>query len=283
MRRPIRRLTIALRLLAVLALIECPLGSRAAGDGSPNSFAPQSRRANSVVMDVDFTEQAAEGGADALDIVGTIQLILDRIAARTAPRDSWGDPRSIIWMPVNAQHECQSLNDTAILEVYVARFISYTRQWVVVGHQHSEADLSFRLIDCSGRELMRFPQSDAEYASASFSPYFFSISGTAAAIALATSTNHNNNLTIAAIISAVNSYGSLQPNIGAHDPLDAQELALFRLVGNIPGKDVPPPAPGTVSSLLQTCKFFGQPGGHIALTCPSEGSGARKVQGTPRS
>jgi len=228
-------------------------------------------------MDVDFTEQAAAGGTDALNIVGTIQLILDRVAARTAPRDSWGEPRSIIWMPVNAEHECQNLDDTAILEVYVARFISYTHQWIFIGHQHAEADLSFRIIDCAGRELMRFPSSDAEYGSATFSPYFFSIGGAAAALALATSASHANNLTIAAVIGAVNSYGPLQANVGAHDPLEAQELALYRLVGNIPGRDVPPPAPGSISSLLQQCRFFGQPGGHIALACPTEGSGTGQV------
>ncbi len=227
-------------------------------------------------MDVDFTEQAAAGGADAINIVGTIQLILDRIAAHTAPRDAWGDPRSIIWMPVNAQHECQSLGDTGILEVSFARFTSYTRQWIFVGKQHAEADLSFRLIDCVGRELMRFPDNDATYGSASFSPFYFSISGAGAAIALVTAASHpNSNLTIAAVIGTVNSYGPLQANIGSHDPSDAQELALFRLMGNIPGNSVPPPAPGTVASMLEQCRFFGQPGGHIALTC------LRRVQVQP--
>jgi hypothetical protein len=227
----------------------------------------QSRRENSVVMDVDFTEEAQGGGTDVLTIVGTIQLILDRLAARTAPRDKWGDPRSIIWLPVTAQRECQNAGDTAILEISVARFVSYSRQWVMIGHQHSEVDLAFRLVDCAGRELLRFPHSDATYAQADFSPYFVSISGTAAVVALATA--HASDIGVAAIIGAVNSYGALQANVGQHDPQDAQELALFRLVGNIPGQNVPPPAPGTVASVLSACRFFGQPGGHIALTCPS--------------
>lgn len=230
------------------------------------AFAAQSRRANSVVMDVDLTEEAQGGGADLLTIVGTIQLILDRIAARTAPRDQWGEPRSIIWLPVTAQRECQNAGDTAILEVSVARFVTYSRQWVMIGHQHSEADLAFRLIDCAGRQLMRFPNSDAAYGQADFSPYYFSISGTAAVIAVATA--HANDLGIAAVIGAVNSYGALQANVGQHDAQDAQELALFRLVGNIPGKNVPPPARGTVASILEACRFFGQPGGHVALSCP---------------
>jgi hypothetical protein len=230
------------------------------------AFAQQNRRANSVVMDVDFTEEAQGGGTDLLTIVGTIQLILDRVAAHTAPRDPWGEPRSIIWLPVTAQRECQSAGDTAILEVSVARFVTYSRQWVMVGRQHSEADLAFRLVDCAGRQLLRFPDTDAAYAKADFSPYFVSISGTAAVVTLATA--HASDIGVAAIIGAVNSYGALQANVGQHDTQDAQELALFRLVGNIPGRNVPPPAPGTVASILSACRFFGQPGGHIALACP---------------
>jgi hypothetical protein len=227
--------------------------------------AAQSRRANSVVMDVDLTEQAQQGGVDLLTIVGTIQLILDRIAARTAPRDTWGDERSIIWLPVTAQRECQSGEDTAILEVSYARFVTYQKQWVFIGRQHSEADLAFRIIDCAGRQLLRYPNSDATYGEASFSPYYVSVVGTAATIAVATA--HSNNVGLAYFVGLVNGYGPLQANIGAHDTSDLQELALFRLMGNIPGKNVPPPAPGTIASLLEGCRFFGQPGGHIALGC----------------
>lgn len=226
----------------------------------------QSRRANSVVMDVDFTEQAQGGGADLLTIVGTIQLILDRIAARTAPRDMWGDERSIIWLPVTAGRECQSGGDTAILEVSYAKLVTWQKQWVFVGKQHAEADLAFRLIDCAGRQLLRYPNTDATYGSASFSPYYLSVVGTAATVAVFTA--HENNVGIAAFIGLVNGYGPLQANIGAHDVSDLQELALFRLMGNIPGKNVPPPSPGTIASLLEQCRFFGQPGGHIALGCP---------------
>jgi hypothetical protein len=233
------------------------------------SFGP--RRQNAVVMDVDFTEQAAAGGTDALNIVGTIQLILDRIAAQTAPHDEWGEPRSILWLPVTPERECENPDDTAILEVKVARFIQYTHQWVIYGLQHSEADLSFDLLDCSGRVIMRFPNNGTTYGSASFSPYYLSLGGTSAVLAFSSAFSHSNsNLGIAAVVGAVNSYGPLQANIGSHDPLELQELALFRLVGNIPGKNVAPPAPGTVSSLLEKCNFFGQPGGHIALNCPAQ-------------
>jgi hypothetical protein len=228
--------------------------------------AAQSRRANSVVMDVDLTEQAQGGGADLLTIVGTIQLILDRIAARTAPHDMWGDERSIIWLPVTAERECQTSQDTAILEVSYARFVTYQKQWVFIGRQHSEAQLAFRLIDCAGRQLLRYPNSDATYGSASFSPYYLSVVGTAATVAVFTA-HSNNNVGLAYFIGLVNGYGPLQANIGAHDTSDLQELALFRLMGNIPGKNVPPPAPGTIASLLEGCRFFGQPGGHIALDC----------------
>jgi hypothetical protein len=235
---------------------------------TPSPDPQMNRRANSVVMDVDLTEQAQAGGSDAIDIIGTIQLILDRVAARSAPHDRWGDPRSIIWLPVTAQRECQSPADTAVLEVSYARFVTYQRQWVLVGKQHSEADLAFRLIDCAGRELLRYPHTDATYGTASFSPFYVSISGTAATIAVFTL--HADNLGIAALVGTVNGYGALQANIGAHDNSDLEQLALFRLMGNIPGQNVPPPAPGTVASLLERCRFYGQPGGHVALTCPPD-------------
>jgi hypothetical protein len=232
---------------------------------------PQTRRQNSIVMDVDLTEQAAAGGGNALDIVGTIQLILDRIAAQTAPRNQFGDQRQIIWLPITADGECQSPRDTGILEVRVARFVQYAHQWIVVGVQHSEAQLSFQLLDCAGRVILAFPNNGATYASASFRPYYVSLTGASAIYALAAALNHsnNNNLGVAAVFGTINAYGPLQANVGAHDPIEMQELALFRLVGNIPGKNVPPPAPGTVSSLLDQCRFYGQPGGHIALECPS--------------
>jgi hypothetical protein len=220
-------------------------------------------------MDVDLTEQAAVGGSDALDIVGTIQLILDRVAAQTAPRNQYGDQRSVIWVPVTSLGECQSPEDTGILVVSFARFFEFTHQFVFYGFQHTEADLSFQLMDCLGRVIMRYPSNGAQYASASFNPYFISVSGIGAVLVLANAAR-SNTLSSAAVVAAVNSYGPLQANIGSHDPTAMRELALFRLVGNIPGKDVPPPKPGTVSSILQRCRFFGQPGGHIALTCPGQ-------------
>jgi hypothetical protein len=225
------------------------------------------RRMNSITMDVDFTEQAAGGGADAINIVGTIQLILDRIAARTAPDNKFGQPRSILWLPVTAQRECQDGTDAGILEVRVARFLGYNHQWIIYGRQHEEADLSFRLLDCSGRQILAFPSDGSSYASASFSPYYVSVGGTAAAIALASS--HSDNVTIAASIGVVNAYGPLQANVGAHDPMEMQELALYRLMGNIPGSHVPPPAPGTVADLLDRC-WFGTAEQHFAFACPPQ-------------
>jgi hypothetical protein len=236
----------------------------------PSTTSAQTRRQNSIVMDVDLTEQAASGGAGALDIVGTIQLILDRIAAQSAPRNQFGDERQIIWLPVTSQGECQSERDTGILEVRVARFVQYTHQWIVYGVQHAEAELSFQLLDCAGRVILAFPNNGATYASATFQPYYVSLTGISAIYALSAALSHanNTNLGVAAVFGTINSYGPLQANVGAHDPTEMQELALFRLVGNIPGKNVPPPARGTVSSLLEECRFFGQPGGHIALECP---------------
>jgi hypothetical protein len=56
-------------------------------------------------------------------------------------------------------------------------------------------------------------------------------------------TSHANNVTIAATIGVVNAYGPLQANVGAHDPMEMQVLALYRLMGNISGRHVPPPTP----------------------------------------
>jgi hypothetical protein len=247
----------AVAVLLVLVLI----------DATPSPTpTPGPRHANSVVMDVDLTEEAAGGGSDELDIIGTIELILDRVAARTAPLNSFRQRRSILWLPVNGNRECQDPDDAGILEIYVARFVQYTHEWVVVGLQHAEVDLSFELLSCSGKVLLRFPGGSAEYASASFSPYFISLGGAAAVVELSTAARQNN-LNTAAVVTAVNSYGPLQTNIGMHDPTEAQELALFRMIGNIPGTDVPPPAPGTVASLLEQCRFTTSGGGAIGLAC----------------
>lgn len=137
------------------------------------------RRRNSIVMDVDFDEWAAVTNSDIIDIAGTLQLILDRIAAQTAPTNDFGEPRSIVG---------------------------------------------------EGR----------------FAPYFLSLT-----------------------LAVINNYSTLQANIGAHDPNNLRLLALFRLVGNIPGAAVPPPAPGTVTALMQSCTFGADPDGVIRLHCPS--------------
>jgi hypothetical protein len=226
---------------------------------------PGPRQQNSVVMDVDITERAS-AGSGALDIIGTIQLILDRIAARTAPRNRFGQPRPILWLPVTGDRECEHSYDSGILEIDVARYVQYTHQWIVFGLQHSEVDLSFVLLDCAGRVLLRFPSNGADYASTSFNPYFVSLAGTAAVVELSTAARQNN-LNTAAVVTAVNSYGPLQTNIGEHDPTEAQELALFRMVGNIPGQHVPAPAPGSVASLLETCRFTGYLGVPTGLVC----------------
>jgi hypothetical protein len=222
------------------------------------------RRANSVVMDLDLEEYASMSSDP--DIVGTIQLILDRIAAQTAPLNRFRQPRSIVWLPVNANKECQSQADAGILEITYAHFTTYNKQWVLIGRQSDEAQLAFQILDCSGRVILQFPDNGAIFARARFSPYYLSIAGTAAAIAV--STAHANNLSIAATISIINGYGPLQANIGEHDPGAAAELALFRLMGNIPGKDVPPPAPGTVANTLGRCHFYPRAtDGSIALRC----------------
>jgi hypothetical protein len=227
---------------------------------------PGPRAVNSVVMDVDITDRASAGGSGTLDITGTIQLILDRIAARTAPRSTFGQPRSILWLPVTNDRECQHSYDSGILEIDVARYVQYTHQWIVFGLQHAEVDLSFTLLDCAGRVLLRFPANGADYASTSFNPYFVSLGGAAAVVELSTAARQNN-LNTAAVVTAVNSYGPLQTNIGMHDPTEAQELALFRMIGNIPGTNVPPPAPGSVASALERCRFTGYRGIPTGLVC----------------
>lgn len=63
--------------------------------------------------------------------------------------------------------------------------------------------------------------------------YYLPVTGTIGVIALANA--HSNNSSIAAVIGVVNSYSTLQANIGAHDPNRARLLALYRLLGNIPG------------------------------------------------
>jgi hypothetical protein len=223
------------------------------------------RRRNSVVMDLDFEEQASASGGDGIQISGTIQLILDRIAEQTAPLNLYGTPRSILWVPVTADKECHDSTDAGILEVRVARFVSQDRSFVVIGHQVVEADLSFRLFDCAGRELLTYPTDGSSYGVARFAPYYFSVTGTAGAVALATAGSNNNSL--AATVGIVNSYGSLQANIGAHDTNNARLLALYRLIGNIPGDKAPPPAPGSVASLLGACAFRVDTDHYIRLHC----------------
>jgi hypothetical protein len=53
--------------------------------GAPPKPPGDLRRRNSIVVDVDFEESAAAVNSDVIDIAGTIQLILDRIAAESAP------------------------------------------------------------------------------------------------------------------------------------------------------------------------------------------------------
>lgn len=223
------------------------------------------RERNSIVMDVDYVEQAVASGGDGVDIVGTIQLILDRIAAMTAPLDLYRTPRSVLWVPVTPKKECESSTDAGILEIRVARFVGRNQNFIFVGHQIEEADLSFRIFDCAGREVLAFPGDGSSYAVARFAPYYISITGTAGAIALANAGSSNGS--IAAALGIVNSYGPLQANIGAHDPNNARNLALFRLIGNIPGDKVPPPAPGTVASALETCAFRADTDDYIRLHC----------------
>jgi hypothetical protein len=224
------------------------------------------RRRNSLVMDVDFEETASSVNSDELDIVGTIQLILDRIAAQTAPLNDFGQPRPIVWVPLTGDKECHDSTDAGILEIRVARFIAQQRNFIFVGHQIEKADLAFRLFDCSGREILHYPlDPSSQYAESSFSPYFLSLTGTVAVVALANA--HSNNSSIAAVLTVINDYSVLQANIGYHDPNNLRLLALYRLMGNIPGTAVPPPAPGTVASLLQTCGFTADADNVVRLQC----------------
>ena len=224
------------------------------------------RRRNSLVMDVDFEESAAQVNGDVIDITGTIQLILDRIAAQTAPLNDFGEARNIVWTSLTGDKECRNSTDAGILEIRVARFVGRQQNFIIVGHQIEEADLSFRILDCSGHEVLHYPlDPSAYYGEGRFAPYFFSVTGTAATVALLSA--HSSNTSIAAVVGVVNSYGSLQANIGAHDSNNLRLLALFRLMGNIPGTNVPPPAPGTVASLLQSCSFGVDEDHAIRLHC----------------
>ena len=224
------------------------------------------RRRNSLVMDLDFEESAAQVNSDVIDIAGTLQLILDRIAAQTAPTNDFAEPRSIVWVGLNGDKECHDGTDAGILEVRVARFVGRQQQFIFFGHQIQEADLAFRVFDCTGREILHYPLDESSpYGEGRFAPYFLSLTGTAGVIALANA--HSNNASIAATLGVVNSYSSLQANIGAHDVNSLRLLALYRLIGNIPGTAVPPPAAGTVAALLQTCAFGTDPDGIIRLHC----------------
>jgi hypothetical protein len=224
------------------------------------------RRRNSLVMDVDFDESAAATNSDIIDITGTLQLILDRIAAQTAPTNDFGEPRSIVWVPLNGDKECHDGTDAGILEIRLARFVGRQENFIVFGHQIEEADLAFRVFDCAGREILHYPlDPSSPYGEGRFAPYFLSLTGTAGVVALANA--HSNNSSIAATLAVINNYSTLQANIGAHDGNNLRLLALFRLVGNIPGTNVPPPSPGTVASLLQSCGFRADADGVIRLHC----------------
>ncbi len=224
------------------------------------------RRRNSLVMDVDFDESAAAINSDVIDIAGTLQLILDRIAAQTAPTNDFGEPRSIVWVPLNGDKECHDGTDAGILEIRLARFVGRQQNFIVIGHQVEEADLAFRLFDCAGREILHYPlDASSPYGEGRFAPYFLSLTGTAGIVALANA--HSNNSSIAATLAVINNYSTLQANIGAHDGNNMRLLALYRLVGNIPGTAVPPPDPGTVAALLQSCAFQTDPDGVIRLHC----------------
>jgi hypothetical protein len=224
------------------------------------------RRRNSLVMDVDFDESAAAINNDVIDIAGTLQLTLDRIAAQTAPTNDFGEPRSIVWVPLNGDKECHNGTDAGILEIRVARFVGRQQNFIFIGHQVEEADLAFRLFDCSGREILHYPLDESSpYGEGRFAPYFLSLTGTAGVVALANA--HSNNSSIAATLAVINNYSTLQANIGAHDGNNMRLVALYRLVGNIPGTAVPPPAPGTVAALMQSCAFEADPDGIIRLHC----------------
>lgn len=134
-------------------------------------------------------------------------------------------PRPILWVGVTGEKECHDSTDAGIL--------------------HFPLDPS------------------SPYGEARFSPYYLSGTGTVSVVAFANA--HSSNSSIAAVIGVINSYSNLQANIGAHDPNDLRLLALYRLMGNIPGTDVPPPAPGTVASLLAPCAFGADPDGIIRL------------------
>lgn len=218
-------------------------------------------------MDIDFDESAAAINSDVIDIAGTLQLILDRIAAQTAPTNDFGEPRSIVWVPLNGDKECHDGTDAGILEIRLARFVGRQQNFIFIGHQVQEADLAFRLFDCAGREILHYPIDESSpYGEGRFAPYFLSLTGTAGVVALANA--HSNNSSIAATLAVINNYSTLQANIGAHDANNMRLLALFRLVGNIPGTAVPPPAPGTVAALLGNCAFGTDPDGVIRLQCP---------------
>jgi hypothetical protein len=234
--------------------------------GAPPKPPGNLRRRNSIVVDVDFEESAAAINSDVIDIAGTIQLILDRIAAETAPANDFGEPRPIVWASLTSDKECHDSTDAAIVEIRVARFVGRTFNYVVVGRQVEEADLAFRIYDCSGREILHYPLDESSsYGEGLFAPYYLSITGSVATVALANA--HSNNSSIAAVLGIFNGYYPLQANVGAHDPNALRLLALYRLMGNIPGTNVPPPAPGSVSALLQTCTFGADPDGVIRLHC----------------
>jgi hypothetical protein len=235
--------------------------------GAPPKPPGNLRRRNSIVVDLDFEESAAAINSDVIDIAGTIQLILDRIAAETAPANDFGNPRPIVWASLTSDKECHDSTDAAIVEIRVARFVARTFNYVFVGRQVEEADLAFRIYDCSGREILHYPLDESSpYGEGMFAPYYLSITGTVATVALANA--HSNNSSIAAVLGIFNGYYSLQANVGAHDPNSIRLLALYRLMGNIPGTNVPPPSPGSVSALLQTCTFGADPDGIIRLRCP---------------
>src|SRR5665213_4464188 len=84
--------------------------------GTPPKPPGNLRRRNSIVVDVDFEESASAVNSDVIDIAGTMQLILDRIAAETAPSNDFGEARSIVWVSPTPDKECRNSTDAAILE-----------------------------------------------------------------------------------------------------------------------------------------------------------------------
>lgn len=77
-------------------------------------------------------------------------------------------------------------------------------------------------------QLLHYPlDPSSTYGTGRFAPYYLSVTGTISVVALADA--HSNNSSIAAVIGVVNSYSTLQADIGAHDSNRLRQLALYRL------------------------------------------------------